>query len=417
MMNAIRTIALGLSLALAASTASAAETLPGFRLEVLGPANGYLTSLAVDSKGTVYYTGQNGYLNRFENGTSTPLVKIAASLGISDAGLLGMALLSDDTAAVHYTLPTANGEATMYDVVSRIDLRSGTETLLKKFACDVEVPERGASMKHHGGNPVAAGDGSFFVGLGEYGGRVISQLPNWNGGKIWRVHADGTAEQYVIGMRNPFDFVWDAPRQRLIIPDNGDDGDELCVVQKGGNCGYPWAFGNQPHLFGATAPFYVWTDTISPCGTIEAAGHNDQLRSGIIVVGFVSKAVHYFPDVDAKPLPDPLVVLQATTKDGGEFVDIAEAPDGTFYLGDGFTIYRLITPTRGDCDGDGAVNNDDLTALTRELADAPEARMNAQNGTYRGSWGCDVNGDDRIDSEDLTALSRMLIRPRAVRRR
>lgn len=415
-MKGLRSTALAFAILLLNPLVSrAASSLPGFQLRALGTTSGFLTSLAVDSKGTVYYTAQGGTIFRFADGQSTPAATVASSLGISDAGLLGMSLIDDNTAAVHYTVPPpSNPELVLYDIVSTINLKSGAETILKKFACDIEVPERGVSMLHHGGNPVSAPDGSFFVGLGEYGGRVLAQYPNWNGGKIWRVYPDKTVEQYALGLRNPFDFVWDEAKQRLIVPDNGDEGtDELHIMSKGANGGYPISSSNQPHLPWMSAPVYVWEPTISPCGTISLSGANNQLRSGILIVGYVSKGVHYIPDIDARPMPDPLIVLDATEANA-EFVDVAEAPDGTFYLADGFKIYQMITPQRGDCNGDGSINSADINALKLELGDGPQARMNAQNGAHVGSWGCDVNGDDRIDAADMSALTGALGRRRGV---
>lgn len=399
-------------LAAALATFAAGASLPGFRIERIGTPDGYLTSLAIDRNGTVYYTVQQGSIYRFANGASTRVAQVASSLAVSDAGLLGMTLLDDNTAAVHYTIPPPHDpEVVTDDVVSTVDLRTGVETILHKFVVDIEHPEVGYSRVHHGGNPVAAPDGSFFVGLGEYGGRMIAQLPGWNGGRIWRVNRDGTVVEYALGLRDPFDFVWDDARQLLIVPDNGDEGrDELHILRKGDNGGYPIASFDQPHPSWTVPPIYIWTPTISPVGTITMSGANPQLRSGIVVAGFVSEGLHYIPDIDVRPLPDPILVLDATPENEA-WVDVAEAPDGTVYVASLIAIYRLVVPKRGDCNGDGLVTSLDVSALSSELADAPEARINAQNGSFAGSWGCDVNGDDRIDTADASLLAQM-VRPR-----
>jgi len=90
--------------------------------------------------------------------------------------------------------------------------------------------------------------------------------------------------------------------------------------------------------------------------------------------------------------------------------------EGDVYFATGNAIYRLIVPIRGDCNGDGRVNSADVDAVQRELADAPEPTYAAQDGSFRGSSGCDANGDGIIDARDLDELIRLIgFRRRAAR--
>jgi hypothetical protein len=135
---------------------------------------------------------------------------------------------------------------------------------------------------------------------------------------------------------------------------------------------------------------------------------------GYLLGGFVTKAIYYIPDIDARPLPDPIAVIRGET---GYIIDVAQAPDGSVYFVSGSAIYKLIEPQRGDCNGDGRVDAADVAALAQELLDGnPEPAIAAQNGSFPGSWGCDVNGDGLIDSRDMTALLTIIaVRSRAVR--
>jgi hypothetical protein len=128
----------------------------------------------------------------------------------------------------------------------------------------------------------------------------------------------------------------------------------------------------------------------------------------------VTRALYYIPNIDAQPFPDPIAVISAVTK---MIIDVAQGPDGTIYFVAADGLYQLIPPLRGDCNGDGVVDAADAAALAQELLDGnPEPATNAQNGAFRGSWGCDVNGDGVIDSRDMTALLEMIrVRTRAVR--
>src|SRR5215208_2419540 len=104
-----------------------AATLPGFRVDTLAGLPGIVSSLVADSHGALYCTTTNGTLYRIEGSTAVPVVSFSTHAG-GNAGLLGMALIDDRTAAVHYT--TWSGERVLDDVVSIVDLITGAETML-----------------------------------------------------------------------------------------------------------------------------------------------------------------------------------------------------------------------------------------------------------------------------------------------
>ena len=374
-------------------------TLPGFRVQMLGSTTSFTSSLAVDSNNIIYYTTTAGDVVRFVGGQSTVVAHVITE-AISNSGLLGLALVDDNTAVVHYT---TFGQT--YDVISLIDLTSGKETLIHQFAADIDVPARGSSPEHHGGNPTVGADGSIVVGIGDYGGGLIASLPQWNGGKIFRIAPDGTITQLARGLRNPFGMVWDPAKQRVITGDNGPAiPDALFVLSAGANCGWPFSFANDPFAPSIAPPAYVFKRTVAPTGMLALNGTNPQLRSGILLGAFVTKAIYFIPDIDAKPLPDPIELIARET---GAVIDVAQSPSGDILFATGNAIYQLITPLRGDCNGDGRLNSADLDAFERELADAPEPAYAAQGGSYAGSWGCDANGDGVIDAADRDELIRL----------
>jgi glucose/arabinose dehydrogenase len=397
-----------LTLSIFLASAVRGAVLPGFRVQSLGATAGFASSIAIDSHGTIYYTTTNGNLYRFIDGQST-VVSHVNTVAVGDSGLLGVALRDDRTAIVHYTTP---GQVS--DVIAAIDIATGAETVLHTFVCDKDVPLRGSPPEHHGGNPSVAADGSIFVGIGDYGGGAIAALPDWNGGKIFRLHPDGSVEQFARGLRNPFDMAWDAANQRLIVPDNGAAvDDEINVVHAGDYCGWPYTMGNGPVIDGALAPLYTFPVIVAPTGIVAVNGRNPFFRSGYLLGGFVSKALYYIPDIDATPFPDPIAIFSG---DGGMVIDVAQGPSGDVFFITSNTIKRLITPQPGDCNGDGIVDGADVAALTQELADGnSHPAFTAQDGAFRGSWGCDVDQNGLIDSRDMSALlARLAGRSRAV---
>ncbi|MEO6487545.1 MAG: PQQ-dependent sugar dehydrogenase [Thermoanaerobaculia bacterium] len=392
------TVVLSLSLV---AFAAAGAPLPGFRIEKLADASGFVTSIAADSSGTLYYTVTGGTIYRLIGIDSVPVASVT-TVARGNSGLLGMALIDDDTAAIHYTTPNQT-----HDVVSLIDLRSGTERVIHRFATDIDLPERGSSTEHHGGNPTVAPDGTIFVGIGDYGSSQLATFEAWNAGKIFQLSPDGAVVRYATGLRNPFDLAFDAERNRVIVSDNGPvGGDELHIVQQGANCGWPYTFGTNATVLGTVAPDFVFDRTVAPTGMTLLSGANPMLRSGLLLGAFVTKSLYYFPDLDARPIPKPLVLVE---RDAGVIIDVTEDAHGNIFVASGSAIYRLRTPPRGDCNGDGVVNGADVDALTAELADGVfQPITNAHNGRHPGSFGCDADGDQLLTAADAAELSRIL---------
>lgn len=364
-------------------------TLPGFGVERIGTANGFVTSIVADSKGRIYYTTTVGDVVRFPENRVIARMNTEA---VGNSGLLGMALRDDTTAIVHYTRPRQT-----HDVISAINLKTGRETLIHEFVCNLSDPPFGVNAEHHGGNPIVAGDGSIFVAIGDGYSAFYASQPDWNLGKVFRIHPDGRVEQYARGVRNPFDIAWDG--KRLIVPDNGDKGgDEINLVTSGADLGWPFA------LPGSLAPVYTFPETVAPTGFVRIRSDN-VLKGGYLLGAFVTRAIYYIEDIDH---PDPIAVTDGTTE---PVVDVTEGPDGAIYFAAVKSIYRLRVPQRGDCDGDGLVAWADLPALIAEAGDGGEhASRDAQNGAVRASWGCDVDGDGLIGAYDVSLLKAMLSR-------
>lgn len=375
--------------------------LPGFRIEQVAPVPGFLTSLITDSRGTIYYTLKSGEIMRI--GNSGPVAHVATDAN-GDAGLLGMALIDDDTAVVHYTTP-----AQAYHVVSRIDLRNGTETIVHVFVSDITLPGRSVSSEHHGGNPIVA-DGTIYFGIGDFGIGQLASNPDWSAGKLFRIGPDGAVAQLASGFRNPFDMAWDPVGKRLVVSDNGDvTDDEINVVpQAGGFFGWPCTAGSvYPPCDGAIPPLYSFPVVAAPTGIVRLSGANPLIKHGYLLASFVTRAIYYIADIDARPFPDPIAI---TTQDVAAIIDVTESPSGEIYFATGAAIYRLIPPPPGDCNGDGFVDFSDLTALEHELGGG------AGGAAYRASsWGCDTDGDGLVTWNDYAMLRKALVtRTRAV---
>jgi hypothetical protein len=351
-------------------------TLPGFGVQPVATVpRGFISSVVADSHGTLYYTTTSGDIARIDTGQSKVIAHVATD-AVGNSGLLGMALRDDNTAIVHYTTPLQ-----LYDVISSIDLTTANETVIHQFVCNEFQPQMGASPEHHGGNPIVASDGSIFVSIGDGNSPNMASMPDWNLGKIFRIAPDGTVQQFARGLRNPFDLAWDAANQRLIAPDNGDkNNDEINIVHPSDDLGWPFTMGSQASLNGTVAPVYVFPTIIAPTGIVAH-------RGGYLLGSFVTRAIYYIDDIDA---PAPVALIQ---KETDPIVDVTERA-GIIYFATGTTIYRMLVPQPGDCNGDGVVNSMDLAALFA--------------GPDSTSWGCDANNDGLIDGKDVAALKERL---------
>ncbi|HEX7190231.1 MAG TPA: hypothetical protein VF381_01560, partial [Thermoanaerobaculia bacterium] len=179
--------------------------------------------------------------------------------------------------------------------------------------------------------------------------------------------------------------------KRLIVPDNGDlVDDEINVITTGGFYGWPLTAGNSPPVQGAIPPLYVFPTIVAPTGIVRLSGANPLLSRGYLLDTFVTRGVYYIGDAiddsGANPFPDPVAI---TTKDVFfPIVDVTESPQGVIYFATGTTLFRLVPPMRGDCNGDGVVDFADIGALQLELADGdPHPASTAAAGSYRGRWG------------------------------
>lgn len=369
--------------------------LPGFRIEHVAPAKGFVTSLAFDAQDRLHYSVTTGEIYRLDGSASTRLAKVeTASTG--NAVLLGIAF-REGTIVAHHVTPDLTA-----DVISLVDSADGSVTELARFPCANGLP---CSTEHHGGNPVVGPDGSIWFGIGDFGGGHLAQRDDSPGGKIWRIAPDGSSQQFAKGLRNPYDLAVHPAGSFLIVGDNGPEGDdEITLVREGENHGWPATVGNRPAVEGMTPPAYVFPGTVAPTGVTLAHGLVPGATS-LLVGTFVTKALYLFPDIDAGRW-EPVVLFSDLPQLGGFNVvlDVAQDARGGIWVATPGGIYRLHVPMAGDVDGDGRIDDADLEGLAHELVDGDgPSVLEIHGGSYPGSWGADVNRDGIVDTRDVVA--------------
>jgi len=199
------------------------------------------------------------------------------ALHYGEGGLMGLASHPKFPEEPYiYAMHTYRKEGNVYNRVIRLtDL--GDEGILDKVIID-EIP---GGRNHNGGRIAFGPDGMLYVTTGETFKAELAQDLSSLGGKILRISPEGDIPRdnpfpdspiYSYGHRNPQGLAWHPETQDLFASEHGPSGeffklahDEINVVVKGGNYGWPEVIGRgnkNPYI----DPLIVWKETTPPGG-------------------------------------------------------------------------------------------------------------------------------------------------------
>jgi glucose/arabinose dehydrogenase len=247
------------------------------------------------------------------NGTlSPPVAGVPKVHAAGQGGLLDVALAPDFPTSQEILLSFAEpreGNANGTSVASgRLELTTDGGRLTNVRVIFRQQPSY-ASNLHFGSRIVFAADGTFFLTVGErYALRHEAQNPANHLGKIMRLNRDGTpfaenpklpgwdAAIWSIGHRNVQGAVRHPETGELWIADHGArGGDEINVVRKGRNYGWPVItygrdysgakIGEGPAKPGMEQPLYYWDPSIAPSGAAFYTGSLFPTWRGNLLVG------------------------------------------------------------------------------------------------------------------------------------
>jgi glucose/arabinose dehydrogenase len=211
-----------------------------------------------------------------------------------------------------------------------------------------------ASRGYHSGGAMAFGpDGKLYITVGDATEHIFAQDPSIVIGKILRINKDGTIPQdnpypdspvYTIGHRNMYGIAFDDGGAGLVT-ENGDVRyDEINLITKGGNYGFPTS---QPANLpperangSSIKPLRSYWDTIAPTQMIYYDGDSVPELKGMFLFGSFTGDIYALKlSEDKKSIVEELKI-ELSHFPFVPTVGIAQSPDGKIYYG-GYQIYTL----------------------------------------------------------------------------
>jgi glucose/arabinose dehydrogenase len=221
--------------------------------------------------------------------------------------------------------------------------------------------------RYHYGGRLAFANGYLFVSIGDRHHEARAQELTAHAGKILRLFDDGRVppdnpfagvkdargEIWSYGHRNPQGLAFNPRTGELWENEHGPlGGDELNVIEKGANYGWPvisygWHYEGGPigqgivKHEGMMQPRWVWTPAIAPSGPLWYTGNRfPQWRNSILIGAMAGHQLNRLA------IRDGLVVVEERLLNGiGRVRSVAQGNDGFVYLGtDAGDILRLVPP-------------------------------------------------------------------------
>jgi YVTN family beta-propeller protein len=226
-----------------------------------------------------------------------------------------------------------------------------TDVANKGTALTTVLKDLPSAPIHNSGTLRIGPDGKLYVSLGDNDQGSNAQDLGTLAGKILRVNPDGSIPSdnpfvgqdgkqpaiWAYGLRNPYTFDFDPVSHRLLATENGPgDNDELDVIVKGGN--YGWPPSGYRYKTGSVDPIAVMNPPIGPTGmTFYAADQIPDWKNDWFYCNYHQGQLRR---VRLAPESRDRVVFEEVVKNGCS-MNVATGPDGALYYSGPKGIYRI----------------------------------------------------------------------------
>jgi glucose/arabinose dehydrogenase len=264
-----------------------------------------------------------------------------------EGGLLGLAVRSDGGGAGWlYAYSTAAGG----NRIQRFAL-TGEAGGLGLGPAQTIIEGLPAAGNHNGGRIAFGPDGMLYAGTGDAGDRASAQDPASLAGKILRLAPDGTIPEdnpdpgspvYSSGHRNVQGLAWAEDGTMFATEFGQNTWDELNVIERGGNYGWPEVEGIAGGGSGAQGKFI---DPVQQWSPAEASPSGMAALEGMLYIANLRGEV-----LRTVPVADPGTSATHWSGEYGRLRDAVVAPDGALW------VLTNNTDGRGDpAEGDDLV--------------------------------------------------------------
>jgi glucose/arabinose dehydrogenase len=247
---------------------------------------------------------------------------------------------------ISYAKPVEGGATT---ALTRFKLQ-GNEVVEKQ---DIFEAKPALDADYHFGSRIVFDKAKFlYLSVGERGTQPKVLLLDNDHGKVHRMYDDGRAPKdnpfvnqkgarptiWTLGHRNPQGMVYDAASNRIWAVEHGPKGgDELNLIQKGKNYGWPkTSYGinydgtvltKNKELPGIENPVRYWVPSIGPCGMALVTSKRYPNWQGNLLVGALA-----FQHVARVQLSGAKYNTEEKLMQNlGRFRHVAQSPDGYLY--------------------------------------------------------------------------------------
>lgn len=196
----------------------------------------------------VVFTQRNGYVYKFNLATRElkQILKVPDALEWGEGGLLGMVIHPDYPSTPYLYLVYNYGNFNNYKE-KVVRYRIANDTLLEPV---IILDNIQASSIHNGSRLLITKDNKLLITTGDAGIQLLSQDTNSLNGKLLRLNLDGSIpsdnpfgnEVWTFGHRNAQGLV--EVGDKIFISEHGPDtDDEINLIVRGGNYGWPFVRG------------------------------------------------------------------------------------------------------------------------------------------------------------------------------